>query len=85
MPGGWRATAAFGLRMRRASRAGCSTAARRSPQGARPEQKVDLPTPVPLYITYLTAVPSGTSIVYFDDFYGKDRGAGAPVRRSLAG
>jgi murein L,D-transpeptidase YcbB/YkuD len=45
-----------------------------SPKGARPEQKVDLPTPVPLYITYLTAVPSGTSIVYFDDFYGKDRG-----------
>jgi murein L,D-transpeptidase YcbB/YkuD len=44
-----------------------------SPKGARPEQKVNLPTPVPLYITYLTAVPSGTSIVYFDDFYGKDR------------
>jgi murein L,D-transpeptidase YcbB/YkuD len=44
-----------------------------SPKGARPEQKVDLPAPVPLYITYLTAVPSGTSIVYFDDFYGKDR------------
>ena len=46
-----------------------------SPKGAKPEQKVDLPAPVPLYITYLTAVPSGTSIVYFDDFYGKDRGA----------
>jgi murein L,D-transpeptidase YcbB/YkuD len=45
-----------------------------NPKGARPEQKVDLPSPVPLYITYLTAVPSGTSIVYFDDFYGKDRG-----------
>jgi murein L,D-transpeptidase YcbB/YkuD len=44
-----------------------------SPKGARPEQKVDLPQLVPLYITYLTAVPSGTSIVYFDDFYGKDR------------
>ena len=44
-----------------------------NPKGARPEQKVDLPAPVPLYITYLTAVPSGTSIVYFDDFYGKDR------------
>jgi L,D-transpeptidase YcbB len=43
------------------------------PQGAKPEQKVNLPEPVPLYITYLTAVPSGTSIVYFDDFYGKDR------------
>lgn len=42
-------------------------------QGAKPEQKVSLPRPVPLYITYLTAMPSGTSIVYFDDFYGKDR------------
>ena len=47
----------------------------RPPQtkGARPEQRVNLPVPVPLYITYLTAVPSGSSIVYFDDFYGKDR------------
>jgi murein L,D-transpeptidase YcbB/YkuD len=44
-------------------------------QGAKPEQKVNLPSPVPLYLTYLTAVPSGTSIVYFDDFYGKDRAA----------
>jgi L,D-transpeptidase YcbB len=52
-----------------------------SPQGAKPEQKVNLPAPVPLYITYLTAVPSGTSIVYFDDFYGKDRGE---VRRFAA-
>ncbi len=42
-------------------------------KGARPEQKVNLPQPIPVYITYLTAVPSGTSIVYFDDFYGKDR------------
>lgn len=45
-----------------------------SPKGAKPEQRVDLPTLVPLYVTYLTAVPSGSSIVYFDDFYGKDRG-----------
>ena len=44
------------------------------PKGARPEQKVALPQPVPVYLTYLTAVPSGSSIVYFDDFYGKDRG-----------
>jgi murein L,D-transpeptidase YcbB/YkuD len=42
-------------------------------QGARPEQKVNLPQMVPIYITYLTAVPSGSSIVYFNDFYGKDR------------
>jgi murein L,D-transpeptidase YcbB/YkuD len=52
-----------------------------SPKGARAEQKVDLPQPVPIYITYLTAVPSGTSIVYFDDFYGKDR---AQARRFAA-
>jgi L,D-transpeptidase YcbB len=44
-----------------------------NPKTAKPEQKVSLPQLVPLYITYLTAVPSGTSIVYFDDFYGKDR------------
>ena len=45
---------------------------RLKPQGARPEQKVPLPKPVPLYITYLTAVPSGTSITYLDDMYGRD-------------
>ena len=55
-------------------------------QGARPEQKVNLPSPVPIYLTYLTAVPSGTSIVYFNDFYGKDRmQPGRPTRRSLFG
>ena len=54
-----------------------------NPQGARPEQKVNLPQPVPLYITYLTAVPSGSSIVYFDDFYGKDRTAPQPKMASL--
>ena len=42
-------------------------------QGSKPEQKVPLPAPVPLYITYLTAVPSGSSIAYFDDMYGLDR------------
>lgn len=42
------------------------------PQGAKPEQKVPLKNPVPLYITYMTAVPSGSSIVYFDDVYGLD-------------
>jgi murein L,D-transpeptidase YcbB/YkuD len=49
------------------------------PQGAKPEQKVMLTPPVPIYITYLTAVPSGTSIVYFDDFYGKDRAAARQI------
>jgi murein L,D-transpeptidase YcbB/YkuD len=50
-----------------------------SPKGARPEQKVNLPAPVPVYITYLTAVPSGTSIVYFNDFYGRDRMAASRI------
>ena len=54
------------------------------PQGAKPEQKVNLPAPVPIYITYLTAVPSGTSIVYFDDFYGKDRAAARQDRQPLS-
>jgi murein L,D-transpeptidase YcbB/YkuD len=48
-------------------------------QGARPEQKVHLPAMVPIYITYLTAVPSGTSIVYFNDFYGRDRAAASRI------
>ena len=56
-----------------------------SPKGARPEQKVNLPSPVPVYLTYLTAVPSGTSIVYFDDFYGKDRAQPGRQRHGLLG
>ena len=37
-----------------------------------PELPVHLHQPVPVVITYLTAVPSGSSIVYFDDIYGRD-------------
>jgi murein L,D-transpeptidase YcbB/YkuD len=54
-------------------------------QGSDPEQRVDLPQPVPVYITYLTAVPSGSSIAWYDDIYGRDgvrtagTSAGAPV------
>ena len=44
-----------------------------TPKGKAPEQKVSVPGRMPVYLTYLTAVPSGTSIVYFDDFYGRDR------------
>ncbi|MEO8546748.1 MAG: L,D-transpeptidase family protein [Sphingomicrobium sp.] len=40
--------------------------------GNAAEQIVPIPTPVPLYVTYLTAVPNGTSIAYFDDVYGRD-------------
>jgi L,D-transpeptidase YcbB len=41
-------------------------------EGAGIEQPVPLAQPVPVYITYLTAVPDGGSIAYFDDVYGRD-------------
>jgi murein L,D-transpeptidase YcbB/YkuD len=37
-----------------------------------PEQQVNLPKPVPVYITYLTAAPEGSQIVYRSDHYGRD-------------
>lgn len=43
------------------------------PRGRRPEQRVDLPEPVPVYITYLTAMPAGGGVAYFPDVYGRDR------------
>jgi len=39
----------------------------------KPEQPVPLDQPVPVYLAYLTAVPSGGQVVYYDDIYGKDR------------
>jgi L,D-transpeptidase YcbB len=41
-------------------------------QDAGTEEAVPLATPVPVYITYLTAIPDGGSIAYFDDVYGRD-------------
>jgi len=41
-------------------------------EGAEPEQRVDLPQPVPVYITYLTAMPEGSTIAWFEDIYGRD-------------
>ena len=41
-------------------------------QGDAPDQLVGIPTLVPLYITYLTAVPDGSSVAYYDDVYGRD-------------
>lgn len=39
----------------------------------KPEQRVDLAKPVPVYLAYMTAVPSGDQIVFLDDIYGRDR------------
>jgi murein L,D-transpeptidase YcbB/YkuD len=55
-------------------------------QSAGTEQMVPLKSPVPVYITYLTAMPSpdGTSIAYSDDVYGRDKAALATVESSAA-
>jgi murein L,D-transpeptidase YcbB/YkuD len=42
-------------------------------EGAGTEEMVPLKSPVPVYITYLTAMPSADgSIAYSDDVYGRD-------------
>jgi murein L,D-transpeptidase YcbB/YkuD len=43
------------------------------PAGKRPEQDVDLPEPVPVYITYLTAGPGPGGIAFRADPYRRDR------------
>jgi len=61
-------------------------------EGAGTEEMVPLKNPVPVYITYLTAMPSedGSSIAYSDDVYGRDAkrlaemGEGAPTKVSSA-
>jgi murein L,D-transpeptidase YcbB/YkuD len=43
------------------------------PTNAPPEDKVPLDKPVPIYVTYLTALPAaGGEIVFHDDPYGRD-------------
>lgn len=46
----------------------------RDPRAAagEPEQNVTLPTPVPIYITYLTAQAHDGQLSYVDDTYGRD-------------
>ncbi len=41
-------------------------------EGAAAEERVPLPDPVPVYMTYLTAMPTASGIAYFDDIYGRD-------------
>jgi murein L,D-transpeptidase YcbB/YkuD len=38
-----------------------------------PEQNVQLPTPVPIYITYLTAQVQDGQLTFVDDIYGRDQ------------
>jgi murein L,D-transpeptidase YcbB/YkuD len=47
---------------------------------AKPEIKVNLPRPVPVFLTYITAVPQNGTLAYLPDLYGRDaqalRGSG---------
>jgi L,D-transpeptidase YcbB len=44
------------------------------PQGDNPkiEKEVDLPTPVPVYMTYLTVQPTADGVQFVEDHYGRD-------------
>jgi murein L,D-transpeptidase YcbB/YkuD len=55
-------------------------------KGAGTEQPIKLPEPMPVYLIYQTAVPSGDRVVFYEDIYGKDRSmlAGANKGRIAA-
>jgi murein L,D-transpeptidase YcbB/YkuD len=44
------------------------------PKGKDPkvEEEVDLPRPVPVYMTYLTVQPTANGVQFFEDHYGRD-------------
>jgi murein L,D-transpeptidase YcbB/YkuD len=46
-----------------------------STPSSNPEQRVDLPRPVPVYLTYLTAVPSDGAVSFLPDVYKRDPAA----------
>ena len=46
-----------------------------STSSTNPEQRIDLPRPVPVYLTYLTALPSGGAITFLPDVYKRDPAA----------
>ena len=49
-----------------------------------PELRVDLPQPVPVYLTYLTAAPGEAGeITYYDDSYGRDAARLAQLTSSI--
>ena len=54
-----------------------------NPKGAGTEQRVDLPRPVPVYIAYLTAMPDGDRIAFYDDIYDRDQAALAEQQKGL--
>jgi murein L,D-transpeptidase YcbB/YkuD len=45
------------------------------PTTTEAEKNVYLPTPVPVYLTYLTAVPNASGFTFLDDIYNWDKAA----------
>jgi murein L,D-transpeptidase YcbB/YkuD len=41
-------------------------------RGRKPEQRIELPEVVPVYITYLTAMPEDGHIAFHNDVYARD-------------
>ncbi len=42
------------------------------PMGSAPEQRVDIPDPVPVYVAYFTAVPTADGFDFREDIYSRD-------------
>lgn len=51
-------------------------------KGVEPDQRVDLPKPIPVYIAYLTAMPEGERLAVYEDIYGRDQEARAELQSS---
>ena len=51
----------------------------------QPDVQVPLAAPVPVYVTYLTAVPNGSSVTFLDDVYGRDAQQLAEMGNSSVG
>jgi murein L,D-transpeptidase YcbB/YkuD len=61
------------VRLEAASKLGQWLLGKPLPRSKTPERRVELPVPVPIFITYLTAVPDGAAIRFRPDTYGRDR------------
>lgn len=60
------------VRLEAATRFGRWLLGKPLPRSRAPERRVELPVPVPIFITYLTAAPEGTAIRFRPDVYGRD-------------
>ena len=60
------------VRLEAAARLGRWLFGKPLPRSRQPERRVELPVPVPIYITYLTAAPEGAIIRFRPDVYGRD-------------